>query len=61
MRVRFSKATPYIDVTVSYLLFALSCTVLIHYQVSNVSLLSMNQDISFTKDLKSIADVYEIV
>jgi hypothetical protein len=30
-------------------------------QVSSVTLLSMNQDISFTKDVKSVADVYEIV
>lgn len=29
-------------------------------QVSNVTLLSMNQDISFTKDVRSTADVYEI-
>lgn len=29
-------------------------------QVSNVTLLSMNQDIGFTKDVRSTADVYEI-
>lgn len=29
--------------------------------VASVSLLSMNQDINFSKDIKSIADVYEIV
>lgn len=29
--------------------------------VSSVTLLSMNQDISFSKDIKSVADVYEIV
>lgn len=29
--------------------------------VSSVTLLSMNQDISFSKDIRSVADVYEIV
>ena len=30
-------------------------------KVSSVTLLSMNQDISFSKDIKSVADAYEIV
>lgn len=29
-------------------------------QVASVTLLSMNQDISFSKDVKCVADVYEI-
>ncbi|KAF2715423.1 hypothetical protein K504DRAFT_422162 [Pleomassaria siparia CBS 279.74] len=44
MRIRFSKTTPFVDVS-----------------VSAVTLLSMNQDISFTKDLNSVTDTYEIV
>ncbi|ORX94853.1 hypothetical protein BCR34DRAFT_205592 [Clohesyomyces aquaticus] len=44
MRVRFSMATPFVDV-----------------DVSSVTLFSMNQDIDFSKDVKSTADVYEIV
>lgn len=44
MRVHFSKASPFVDVS-----------------VASVTLLSMNQDINFTTDIKSVADVYEIV
>lgn len=30
-------------------------------QVSSVSLLSMNQDVSFSKDVKSVAEKYQVV
>ncbi|KNG44438.1 coatomer subunit delta [Stemphylium lycopersici] len=43
MNVRFSKATPFVDV-----------------DVSSVTLLSMGQDISFSKDVKSVAENYSI-
>ena len=64
MRVRFNKSNPFIDVAVRHLLssYVGSWGRDANYvQVSSVTLLSMNQDISFTKDLKSTADVYEIV
>lgn len=63
MRVRFAKSTPFVDVDVSHCLFYLTASVfciLIITQVSSVTLLSMNQDISFSKDVKSVAEVYEI-
>ncbi|KAF1942919.1 hypothetical protein EJ02DRAFT_344414 [Clathrospora elynae] len=43
MKVRFSRATPFVDV-----------------DVSSVTLLSMGQEINFTKDVKSIAEAYTI-
>ncbi|RYN44097.1 Coatomer subunit delta [Alternaria arborescens] len=43
MNVRFSKATPFVDV-----------------DVSSVTLLAMGQDISFSKDVKSVAENYII-
>ncbi|PVI04766.1 hypothetical protein DM02DRAFT_611147 [Periconia macrospinosa] len=36
-------------------------TPFVDVDVASVTLLSMNQDINFTKDIKSVADVYEIV
>ncbi|KAF2874142.1 hypothetical protein BDV95DRAFT_592264 [Massariosphaeria phaeospora] len=44
MKVRFSKTTPFVDVS-----------------VASVTLLSMNEEINFSKDIKSITENYEIV
>lgn len=64
MRVRFSKTTPFVDLDVS--LFPQDTygfrgpRLLTHLKVSSVTLFSMNQDISFSKEVRSVADVYEI-
>jgi hypothetical protein len=61
MSISFAKTRPYVEVDVSLALSALRQFVLTILQVSSVTLLNMGQDISFSKDIKSVADGYMVV
>jgi hypothetical protein len=61
MSVSFAKTRPYVEVDVSLAPSNFHCFVLIIFQVSSVTLLNMGQDISFSKDIKSVADGYMVV
>lgn len=63
MSVRFSKSKPYVDVDVrsSILLrVALLLSLTTHTQISSVALLEMDQDVSFSREVKSNVESYLI-
>lgn len=60
MMVHFAKSRPFVDIDVSLCQVA-ATSILTGVQVSAVSLLSMGQDINFSKDVKSVAENYRIV
>ena len=62
MQVRFSKQTPFVDVDVSLPSFALSRGFLEANvnQVLSVELTEMNEEVTFSKEIKSVADNYTI-
>lgn len=62
MNVRFAKSRPFVDVDVSFVM--LSCPLSVTdsiSQVSSVELLSMGQEVSFSKDIRSVAESYQVV
>jgi hypothetical protein len=60
MSVRFSKSKPFVDVDVSVGFSRSTRVANILHQVTSVNLIEMDQDVSFTKDIKSVADSYLI-
>ncbi len=61
MQVRFSKTTPFMDVDVSVpLSLGGKRHWLIHLQVQSVELLEMNEEVTFSKEIKSVAESYVI-
>ena len=59
MSVSFTKTRPFVDIDVR-LLHPRNMTLTVQ-QVASVTLLSMNQDINFSKEVKSVSDSYKIV
>jgi hypothetical protein len=59
MSVKFTKSKPFVDVDVctSLPIFRTSANIA---QVSAVTLIDMNEEMAFTKDIKSVADSYTI-
>ena len=60
MTVRFSKSKPFVDVDVSCAQPSFSCTLTKYLQIISVTLLEMEQEMSFTKDIRSVTDSYTI-
>lgn len=61
MHVRFSKTTPFVNVDVSFLTnISVRCLLLTVIQVSSVALVEMNEEVTFSKEIRSIADTYVI-
>lgn len=63
MQVRFSKSTPFVDVDVSFelpLSFLHISILTFSPQVNSVSLVEENEDVTFSKEIKSIAESYVI-
>lgn len=61
MKVKFSKTRPFADVDVSCCTPSATASItLTLWQVSSVTLLEMEQNMSFTKEIKSVADSYTI-
>lgn len=61
MQVKFGKTKPFIDVDVSTLWPNHSLLQYLHsYQVTDVMLVEMDESISFSKEVKSLADQYII-
>ena len=60
MSVRFSKSKPFIEVDVSASIPLQFDTINHEQQINSVSLLDMDQAVSFTKDINSVADSYLI-
>lgn len=61
MSVRFSKNQPFVDVDVGFVAHPRPQKVVTDIkQVSSITLLNIDQEISFSKDVKSVADKYLI-
>jgi hypothetical protein len=61
MQVRFSKTSPFMDVDVSFFsLWSGDEHWLINAQVQSVELLEMNEEVAFSKEIKSVAESYVI-
>ena len=60
MQVRFSKTSPFVDVDVSSLVLGSRGNQLINPQVQSVELLEMDEEVAFSKEIKSVAEAYVI-
>lgn len=61
MQIKFGKTKPFIDVDVSPCCSSnFKPTTLIQVQVTDVSLLELNESVSFSKDIKSVAESYVV-
>ena len=60
LTVRFLKTKPFVDVDVSSWLSTSAHPIIdsLLFQVTSVTLANMNQDLPFSKDVKSVADKY---
>ena len=60
MSVRFSKSKPFVDVDVSISHYSQNTRLTDPIQVTSVTLLEVEQDMSFTKNVRSVSDSYLI-
>ena len=59
MQVKFAKTRPFIDVDVSHFLICAALGLIV-IQVTDVTLLELDESVTFSKDVKSVADSYVI-
>jgi hypothetical protein len=60
MQVRFSKTAPFVDVDVSLFPWRGKDTLANQSQVQSVELVEMNEEVAFSKEIKSVAESYII-